>query len=158
VAYPLKFGVLTGKPAQVVGEQTMEGIMGNKQLLILHVLLPIFLGIIIYALWRGLYCIDPTERVFPIYAEHPPNWIMYNLPDGLWLYALLATLILIWKRDLSRAFYLWLIFTIILSFLSELFQALHLIKGTFDWKDLLAYYFAIALYFFNFKNLTNNYK
>ena len=135
----------------------MVGIMGNKKSFTLHIFTSIFLGIIIYASYRGLHFIDPTERFFPLYEGQFPNWIKYNLPDGLWLYAVLATITLIWKRDLSRTFHLWLASTILLTFLTEFFQATHFIKGTFDWKDLLAYSLAIILYYLNFRHLTNNY-
>ena len=119
--------------------------------ILLNIVAPIFFGTTIYGLFRGLHFIDPTEKYFPIYSAKLPDWLQYNLPDGLWFYALLSALSLIWQDNSSRILYLWLLLAIILSYLTEIFQALHFIPGTFDWKDLLAYSIATIIYIFNFK-------
>jgi hypothetical protein len=124
----------------------------HRQIL-LHIVAPIFLGTTIYGLFRGLHFIDPTEKYFPIYYAKLPDWLQYNLPDGLWFYALLSALSIIWQDNSSRQFFLWLLLAIMLSYLTEIFQALHFIPGTFDWNDLLAYSIATIIYIFNFKIL-----
>jgi hypothetical protein len=117
----------------------------------IHSFAPILIGITIYAFWRGLHFIDPTEKIFPLFsATNIPKWIKYNLPDGLWLYALLSVLLLIWEEKISRHFVAWLLLAIIFSFLTEALQAYHLIPGTFDWNDLLAYLIAVTFCFLNF--------
>jgi hypothetical protein len=83
-------------------------------------------------------------------VKDPPNWVIYNLPDGLWFYALISTLALIWDDKSSKYFNFWFFSAIILSYLSEFFQALHLIPGTFDWRDLFAYSIAVIIYNFTF--------
>ncbi|MEZ4942164.1 MAG: hypothetical protein R3D58_14900 [Saprospiraceae bacterium] len=120
--------------------------------LLFNVILPIKLGISIYALFRGLYFIDPKEIVFPIYPNvNSINWIKYNLVDGLWLYALLSALAIIWKGSKSRFIFIWMALAISVSLISEVLQARHVIPGTFDWNDLIAYtivssFFCISQY------------
>lgn len=123
----------------------------------LNVILPIFLGITIYVYCRGFYFIDPKQKLFPLFHYSKlPNWIIYNLPDGLWFYALLSTLSIVWKEYSSKYFVMWLLLAIILTYLSEISQAFHIIPGTFDWYDLLAYTIALLIFYsFNFKQLNN---
>ena len=124
----------------------------------LHVFVPILCGTTIYALWRGLHFFDQTEKKFPLLtAKHIPNWIKFNLPDGLWFYAFLSALLFIWIENVSGHFGLWLVIVTILSFFSEVLQLYNILPGTFDWQDLLAYSLAILFFFFNFKHTKNIY-
>ncbi len=117
----------------------------------IHIFAPIFLGVMIYGLFRGLYLIDPTKKYFPILDNsHLPNWIIYNLPDGLWFYAFLSTVILIWEQKLAGRFLAWVLLAIIISSLLEIGQAYHLVHGTFDANDLVAYLIATIFCFINF--------
>ena len=119
--------------------------------LFLHIGCPILCGMTIYALWRRIYLIDPAQRLFPLLdPSRVPQWVKYNLPDGLWFYALSSSLIFVWGEILSRHFLAWLLLAIIMSFFLEISQASHFIPGTFDWYDLLAYFIAAALCFLNF--------
>ena len=127
----------------------------KKLTVIFHIVVPLFFGIIIYALWRGIFLIDPTQRIFPMaYWSMHPNWLLYNLPDGLWFYALLSAIAYIWKDNRSIYFIMWLIFASTLAFLSEFLQLFHFIAGTFDYYDLLAYSIAILIFYcYNFKQV-----
>lgn len=118
-----------------------------------HILLPVFMGAVVYAFWRGIPLLDSGKTMFPLFsANHAPDWINYNLPDGLWCYAFLSTLSLIWEGpSISR--FLWLGLAIAIAFSSEVLQAYNFIHGTFDWGDLIAYAIAIAFCFFNFQHL-----
>ena len=122
---------------------------------IVHCSFPILIGIAIYVQLRGFHLINiKTSYLSFYYSLKVPNWIKYNLPDGLWFYALLSTIGLIWKEDSSIYFVLWLLFSIVLTYLSEVLQAFHIIPGTFDWYDLLAYTIALFIfYFINFKQI-----
>jgi|GEM_PF-567495 len=117
-----------------------------------HITLPILGGVIIYALWRGIHFIDKTESYFPLFnATKIPNWIKFNLPDGLWFYAFLSTILFIWREKISMNFFLWLLLAIIISLFLEISQEYQIINGTFDWYDLLAYFIATILCIINFK-------
>lgn len=111
-----------------------------KKYYFLHVVFPLITGILIYALLRHIYLIDPSGEYFPmIYYPHCPDWIKYNVPDGLWLYAFLSMLSSIWNRTFSLSFIIWCIAAILSSYLSEFAQIVYLLPGTFDWKDIIAY-------------------
>ena len=127
----------------------------NYNKIFLHIFVPIFCGTTIYVFWRGLHLIDPEEKVFPLFSViNIPDWIKYNLPDGLWFYALLTVLLYIWENNFSECFVIWLFLAIILSYISEVLQKYHFLSGTFDFKDLLAYTIASSIfYFFNFQKL-----
>jgi hypothetical protein len=110
-----------------------------------QVILPIIIGLSIYAFWREINFIDPTHKVFPLFpASHIPPCIKYNLPDGLWLFALISALFFLWVGDNSRRpITFWIITVVFFSFLTEIFQAFKIIPGTFDWADIITYSFAI---------------
>ena len=119
-------------------------------------MIPINLGTLIYTFWRGINFIDPMEKIFPLFdSSHVPNWIVYNLPDGLWYYSLQTTLIFIWGETNLRNLGVWTLIAISLAFLSEISQHLKLIPGTFDWKDLLSYAIASLVCCFNFSKNYN---
>jgi hypothetical protein len=144
--------------------ETTTMMLGLKQRyyfrMFLHIGSPILCGSTIYALWRSIYLIDPAQTLFPLLdPSRVPQWVKYNLPDGLWFYALLSSLIFIWREIFSRHFLAWLLLAIIMSFFLEISQAYHLIPGTFDWNDLLAYLIAATLCFLNFnKQLSSTIK
>jgi hypothetical protein len=117
----------------------------------LHVILPILIGILIYSLWRGLNIIDSTQKIFPLIStENIQEWVIFNLPDGLWLYSLLSTITIIWDYRQSLYHFMWIILVLCLSLFSELLQAYHCILGTFDIKDIIAYLIAFSVYVLNF--------
>ncbi len=126
--------------------------------ILVHVILPVFLGGGIYGLFRGFHFIDPKEYIFPLYHVRVSEFVEYNLSDGLWLYALVSAITLIWNGHISAYFTGWLFLAIVLTYLTEIFQGLHFIQGTFDWYDLLSYSIAIIVYALNFKNLRNQYQ
>ena len=67
-----------------------------------------------------------------------PNWIVYSLPDGLWLCSYLLLVSAIWNFDLKQG---WLyVFSLpVVAIGSELAQAFGLMQGTFDWMDMVCY-------------------
>ena len=71
----------------------------------IHILIPVFCGFFIYVLWRKLPFLDLDGNIFPlIHTDHTLNWVKYNLPDGLWLYALLTSLYYIWGGKFTKGF------------------------------------------------------
>lgn len=125
--------------------------------ILLHVLLPVLSGTMIYALVRGIPLIDSAQEILPLFpAKYVPAWINYNLPDGLWCYAFLSAISSIWQEPNSTGSSLWLGSAIAVIFSSEVFQAYHLIHGTFDWKDLIAYVVAAAIFYLNFQCLNKS--
>lgn len=60
-----------------------------------------------------------------------------QLPDGLWAYALISSVLIIWNRQIN-IFWISIIYIIFISF--EALQHFHLISGTGDWLDILIYF------------------
>lgn len=119
--------------------------------ILFHIVAPLFLGIVIYVFWRGIIFFD----IEPILNSNPPDWIKYNLQDGLWLYALLSAIIIIWEEKFSLDLIIWLFLALLLTILSELMQAYNFIPGTFDFYDLIAYFFATIISILNINYKTN---
>ena len=87
-----------------------------------HIILPLLLGGGIYVLFRatnlilfqwlhalGLADFVETLRAMKwIESINLPNWILYSLPDALWLYAFTQTMILLWKNVTANSFLKWM--------------------------------------------------
>lgn len=115
---------------------------------------PLLISLLIYVFYRSeLTLINQVIGLFlPIVellkyqqeiqtALPLPNWVIYSLPEGLWV--LFVTLI-------SKEFYFTrqsknyslVFFPILLTICIEVFQYFHFTDGTFDWLDL-----GVALFF-----------
>lgn len=64
-----------------------------------------------------------------------PAWMLYSLPDALWMYSFTSAVLLSWKRKLS----IYLLIPFLLGAGSETGQYFHLVRGTYDFNDLLCY-------------------
>jgi hypothetical protein len=96
---------------------------------ILHTIVPVILGCIIY--------ITGDAHVLPMLLQN-------HLADGLWAYAFLSCILIIWDRKSNLT---WIVLTIVISILFELFQYWHLVSGTGDLWDVVVYllFFLLAL-------------
>lgn len=72
-----------------------------------------------------------------------PEWAVYSLPDGLWLFSYCLFIGCIWDFDLKGCLFVLTILPIY-AISHEIMQYLHLVSGTFDWMDLFAYLMAFA--------------
>ncbi|WP_460560074.1 hypothetical protein [Ferruginibacter profundus] len=93
----------------------------QKADLLLNVLLPIIAGVLMYIL--------PGLKKFPAYIGN-------HLPDGLWAYAFLSCILIIWNRQIHMP---WLIVVFISFVVFETLQSLDIISGTGDIKDIITY-------------------
>lgn len=67
-----------------------------------------------------------------------PHWLVYSLPDGLWVYALTALMILLWRGVHSLPIKIfWLSLGLLLGAGSELGQLAGILPGAFDPMDLV---------------------
>lgn len=83
--------------------------------------------------------------------------IRNQLPDGLWAYALLSCILIVWKREVN-VFWTVAVFGAFLAF--EWLQHLQIIPGTGDILDVISYvlFGTIALLTNRFFNSTFNYQ
>ena len=140
----------------------------KKQLIFGHII-TLLIGGLIYVLFRtssllmfswykyfGLEGILNGLRKSTIpFAKNIPEWILFSLPDGLWIFSYVCLILLIWKNSVSFKNIFWLLIIPILAIGSELGQLFGLIIGTFDLTDLLLYILGIALPFIFFKQSIN---
>mgnify|MGYP005990036975 CR=1 FL=1 len=143
-----------------------------KQRILLGTLLPLFFGIIIYVFFRNeniraiewLNSFDFTKQIallrLPIDFLIAPEWFVYNLPDGLWIFSLTFLLLTIWNNDKSHQAKLWIAAPLVIAFSLEFGQLIGVGSGTFDLMDITFYFFGFILsvitYYLspNFKSIT----
>ncbi len=76
-----------------------------------------------------------------------PDWFLFSFPDGCWICSYVLLIGTVWGFNVRKGlFFILLVPAIALG--SELLQGLHLLRGTFDWADVIAYSVGtlIALY------------
>lgn len=116
------------------------------------------IGAVIYLLFRStdLYMFAAIKSL-PIYGRLEvlrrscsdvtlPAWLVYNVPDGLWLFAYLLLMEAIWFRDRGRmkALFLWIM--PVLAVAAEFLQMWNPSLGTGDVWDVAAYGIAVILF------------
>ena len=118
-----------------------------------HVLLPIVVAADIYTLWgsRSLFFFRWYDDVglgsviaLLRRAAHPfkpflPSFVVFSLPAALWLYAATAVCLILWARRKAKIKWFWIALPLALAAGSEIGQRFHIVPGTFDVIDLLAY-------------------
>jgi hypothetical protein len=124
----------------------------RKLSFIVHVLAPITVGGIIYICWRetnllmfrwlGAVGLEPlTNNLRSLAAPAQrilPHWFVYSLPDGLWVYALTAFMLLVWRNtDPLPTKMLWCSLGLLLGPGIEIGQLAGVVPGTFDYGDLI---------------------
>lgn len=116
--------------------------------LTLTVILPLLIGGLIYILFRadsllmfrwldtiGLRQVIETARQF-IEHSYLPSWTIYSLPDALWVFSFTNFMLIIWHDKFSAQTAFWVFIAPTVGLLSEIGQAFHFIRGTFDPTDL----------------------
>ncbi len=73
------------------------------------------------------------------FTDLSPGFIKNHLADGLWAYAFLSSLLIIWDREIPRN---WIFIPFIVSVFFEGLQYLDIINGTADVLDILTYFTA----------------
>ncbi|MGL5427053.1 MAG: hypothetical protein ACRDAS_03985 [Cetobacterium sp.] len=119
------------------------------------VVLSFSLGVLIYLLFRSrklfyyqfveLIYLDPyiraIRKIVWVYRKHIPNWVIYSLPDGLWLFSMGVSILhnRYYYKQAQNIFNL--IFISIVGV--EIFQGIYgghgTFIGTFDSADVICY-------------------
>lgn len=126
------------------------------------VILPITIGCSIYTCYRPTSLriynwykfIGLEDKILYLRAtsaplkQYLPDWVIYCLPNGLWVYAYTAYMLLVWRRgSTAKLNSVWPHLGIMLGLASEIFQIFGVIHGTFDIFDCSTYilFYFIAL-------------
>lgn len=90
---------------------------------------------------------DKLNDIRSLFADcHLPDWFLYSLPDGLWLYAYMLFIRSLWNTGNSNLKTLFLLLLPTLAFTFEALQFLSLYQGTGDVVDVIFYILFIVLY------------
>ena len=85
-----------------------------------------------------------------------PDWFLYSLPDGLWLFSYVSFLLVVWGNVISKHNIHWVLLVPLIAIFSELGQLIKVIPGTFDVVDLCSYFLGAVLPILIFANLKTN--
>lgn len=114
------------------------------------VLLPLGIAVLIYCMFR----VSPPPLLKLVWHQPPLkldssfDGLVYNVPDGLWAFALMSFLVLVCRDDSMRTRRVYYATGVALMVALEVLQG-SLLPGTFDPMDLLAILFgACAAWFF----------
>lgn len=114
----------------------------------IHVAMPTAIGAMIYVLFRStsLLVFDWLKTLGLLQLNlhlremcsgiRLPDWLLYSLPDGLWVYAVTSWMILIWA---SKPPLPWLLVGVALGFGGEIGQFIGIVPGTYQHLDLIFY-------------------
>ena len=132
--------------------------MDRKQKIIIHVIIPMLIGGFIYILFRennllmfswfyslGLDNLINNLRDSISFNNQIPGWIIYNFPDGIWIYSLTSLMLIIWSQNLSKLQHIWL-------YMGPVLGIINIIPGTFDNTDLIFCFFASVIPFLVFNH------
>jgi hypothetical protein len=116
-------------------------------------LFPLLIGGFIYILFRSdvllmfewlekLNIIDEIysirKNTLPLKSKLP-NWFLFSLPDGLWIFSYVSLILLVWDNKLNNSSIFWILIIPGLAVLSEILQFFDICSGTFDVMDLIFY-------------------
>ena len=77
-------------------------------------------------------------RLFTLpFYDNLPDWFLYSLPDGIWLFSYLSVLLLIWDNKISKHNIHWVLLIPSIAIFSEIGQLFEIVSGTFDITDLV---------------------
>jgi len=82
-----------------------------------------------------------------------PDWFIYSLPDGLWVFSYTALSLEIWRSPITQRSFFWIFSIPIVAVMSEFLQLFKIIPGTFDLIDTAFYLIGITLPFIKFLNI-----
>lgn len=85
------------------------------------------------------------------YSTYFPDWVIYSLPDGLWVFSYLSLSLFTWKNILTTTNMIWIFIIPVLAIGSELAQWFEIVPGTFDPTDLVLYLIGSTLPFLFYK-------
>lgn len=130
-----------------------------KLKLILRSFLPLLLGFSIYLLFRpydllvyrwlntpDLISFINEARFFVNVSDFDvPDFIVFSLPDGLWIFSYVSFQQYIWKSKITKHSLMWILGLPFLAICHEFMQLIDYLPGTFDIFDIISYIFGTLL-------------
>ena len=140
-----------------------------RKILIFISIITLSIGTLIYLLFRvstlkvfswlnflGIDFVNNDLRKKSInYMPKIPDWFIFSLPDGIWIFSYVLVMISIWNFTLNKKSIFWMTIIPLVAIFSEIFQIFDFIPGTFDFVDLSFYILGFILPFIIFKKHFN---
>ena len=135
----------------------------KRLLLFLNMVLPVFIGGLIYISYRSIDLsmfswfrelnLAPLVWELRTFVEsnqwisNPSRFTLYCLPDGLWTYSMTSSFTYVWRENYKEGAP-WILFGVSIGVLSEFAQMFNVVSGVFDVGDIFAYvsFFMIAFF------------
>jgi len=76
-----------------------------------------------------------------------PSWVIFSLPDALWVFSFTSLMLIIWHDNFSKSSIFWLLLAPLIGLFSEVGQIIKFVPGTFDQTDLCLILIASILQF-----------
>lgn len=133
----------------------------NKRYYILNIIMPLILGGSIYLFFRpknllmfnffkeiGIPPLINLDVILPVdLKSRIPEWVIYSLPNSLWLYSMLSFLFSVWKENKQKLIK-YLLGSFMTCILIEVSQKIHWIPGTFCITDILFVTLSLIVFVF----------
>ena len=123
--------------------------MKKNNKILFHVLIPMIIGGFIYIIFREknllmfnwfnfVGCENLVDFLRYNFSKYYiPNWLLFNYPDGIWIYSFVSFMLIIWNGVKSNTKFVWLAIAPILGISAEIGQYINIIPGTYDKFDLM---------------------
>lgn len=129
--------------------------MKNRVIFVVLSLLSLMFSVSMYTDWRGydhglftwgqvVFPFDLPQRWIGLLGTENESVLLYNIPDGLWMFALCAMILAVWGMSEMYNVGIWLFLALMSGVILEIFQYTGLVPGTFDWFDIYAYFIALG--------------
>lgn len=97
----------------------------------------------------------------PLFYKNANNnifagFLIYSMPDGLWLYSFIMMLACVWGDEGKRVKYMIALGLLSIALINEAGQYFHIFIGTFDIGDIVAYVIAAISAIYSMKNYRGN--
>ena len=81
-----------------------------------------------------------------------PDWLVFSLPNGLWLFSYITLILYIWGNHISNKNIFWVALLPLIALFSEFGQLVNLIPGTYDAIDVVLYIVGLIMPILFFKS------
>lgn len=120
----------------------------SKYFTYLLIPLSLILGLLIYLGWRDTshpfyrkavalgWASEVDQFRAGIGSTDMPAWFIFSLPDGLWMFAFVLFMMVLWDFRFAGQGKFWILAAIITGISFEISQALTSVMGNFDWVDM----------------------
>ena len=89
------------------------------------------------------------------FKNYLPQWVIFSLPDGLWIFSSTSIMLLLWNNKLNIKTIIWILLIPLYAFSIEILQLCQLYPGTFDIIDIILYISGIVTPLYLYTNYLN---